>query len=316
MNLCQFIDQHYGEKKLSELLYAYKDGLQTEEAIESVLDIAVAQFDREFAAFVVSEHGVILDNLEEWHTTQVEISQLIDAADWQGTIEAANRLVDRLPLYTEPDSPYLALTRAEDELGNVDAATAALEKFWRNGGYDPDSLKELGRRFREDGRTDDAIAVLMSSNLVDPFDEELHGMLGELLLDRDRAEEALQEFTVALALSIRILKASFQEIDVRYEQVARFLGCTPMKAFFKVTLPLARQEVIAAYILAWARAVGEFGATVMLAGAVQGETETIPIAIYMRLASVDVKGAVALIMLLSGLSLSVLVGVRIIGAKR
>jgi molybdate transport system permease protein len=126
----------------------------------------------------------------------------------------------------------------------------------------------------------------------------------------------LAQFTVALALSIRILKASFQEIDVRYEQVARFLGCTPMKAFIKVTLPLARQEVIAAYILAWARAVGEFGATVMLAGAVQGETETIPIAIYMRLASVDVKGAVALIMLLSGLSLSVLVGVRIIGAKR
>ncbi len=198
--VCQFIDQHYGEKKLSELLYAYKGGLQTEEAIESVLDIAVAQFDREFAAFVVSEHGAILDNLEEWHTTQVEITQLIDAADWQGTIEAANRLVDRLPQYTEPDSPYLALTRAEDELGNVDAATAALEKFWRNGGYDPDSLKELGRRFSEDGRTDDAIAVLMSSNLVDPFDEELHGMLGELLLDRDRAEEALQEFAVALAL--------------------------------------------------------------------------------------------------------------------
>jgi len=198
--ICQFIDQHYGEKKLSELLYAYKDGLQTSEAIESVLEISPTQFDREFAALVVAEHGEILDNLEEWHKTQIEISQLIDSADWQGTIESANRLLDLLPLYTEPDSPYLALRLAEDELGNADAATAALEKFWRNGGYDPESLKDLGRRFREDGRTNDAIAVLMSSNLVDPFDQELHGMLGELLLEGGRAEEALQEFTVALAL--------------------------------------------------------------------------------------------------------------------
>ena len=198
--VCQFIDQRYGEKKLSELLYAYKDGLQTPDAIELVLEISPAQFDREFAAFVATEHGVILDNLEEWHETQTEISQLIDAADWQGTIESANRLLELLPLYTEPDSPYLALTLAEDELGNADAATAALEKFWRNGGYDPDSLKELGRRFREIERTDDAIAVLKSSNFVDPFDQELHGMLGELLLDRGRAEEALQEFMVALAL--------------------------------------------------------------------------------------------------------------------
>ena len=126
----------------------------------------------------------------------------------------------------------------------------------------------------------------------------------------------LAQFIVALALSIRILKASFQEIDVRYEQVARFLGCTPMKAFFKVTLPLARQEVVAAYILAWARAIGEFGATVTLAGAVKGKTETIPVSIYLRLASVDIEGTVALIMLLSGLSLLVLIGVRLIGVKR
>ena len=133
--VCQFIDQRYGEKKLSELLYAYKDGLQTPDAIELVLEISPAQFDREFAAFVATEHGVILDNLEEWHETQTEISQLIDAADWQGTIESANRLLELLPLYTEPDSPYLALTLAEDELGNADAATSALEKFWRNGGH-------------------------------------------------------------------------------------------------------------------------------------------------------------------------------------
>ncbi len=197
---CQFIDQHYGEKKLSEFLYAYKDGLTTVDAVESVLDITPAQFDREFDAFVTTEHGEILDNLEEWHRTQTEISQLIDTADWQGTIASAKRLIELLPQYIEADSPYLVLAHAQDELGNFEAATAALEKFWRNGGYDPDTLKELGRRFRDNDRTDDAIAVLKVSNLVDPFDQELHGMLGEWLLDAGQATEALQEFLVALAL--------------------------------------------------------------------------------------------------------------------
>ncbi len=123
----------------------------------------------------------------------------------------------------------------------------------------------------------------------------------------------LAQFTVATALAIRVLKAVFQGVDVRYEQVARFLGCSPWGAFRRVTLPLARRGIAAAFILAWARSVGEFGATVTLAGAVLGKTETIPVAIYLRLAGVDVTGAVALMLLLSALSLVVLAGVRVLG---
>ena len=126
----------------------------------------------------------------------------------------------------------------------------------------------------------------------------------------------LAQFTVALALSIRILKAAFEQVDPRYEQVARFLGCTAQRAFFRVSLPLIRRSLVAAFILAWARSVGEFGATVTLAGAVAGKTETIPVAISLRLASVDLEAAVALIMVLSGLSLAVLVSVRVLGNRR
>lgn len=125
----------------------------------------------------------------------------------------------------------------------------------------------------------------------------------------------LAQFTVALALATRVLKAAFQDVDVRYEQVARFLGCTPWGAFRRVALPLVRRGLLAAYILAWARSMGEFGATVTLAGAVSGKTETIPVAIYLRMAGVDISGAVALMMLLSGISLAVLVGVRLLGRE-
>lgn len=126
----------------------------------------------------------------------------------------------------------------------------------------------------------------------------------------------LAQLPAALALSVRVLKAAFQDVDVRYEQVARFLGCTPWGAFRKVTLPMARRGLLAAFILSWARSVGEFGATVTLAGAVPGKTETIPVAIYLRMASVDIVGAVALMLVLSGLSLLVLLGVRFVGAAR
>jgi molybdate transport system permease protein len=126
----------------------------------------------------------------------------------------------------------------------------------------------------------------------------------------------LAQFTVALALSIRVLKAAFEQVDPRYEQVARFLGCTAHGAFARVTFPLIRKPLIAAFILAWARSVGEFGATVTLAGAVAGKTETIPAAIYLRMAEVNIEEAVALILVLSGLSLMVLIGIRLLGGRR
>jgi molybdate transport system permease protein len=126
----------------------------------------------------------------------------------------------------------------------------------------------------------------------------------------------LAQLPAALALSVRVLKAAFQDVDVRFEQVARFLGCTPWGAFRKVALPMVRRGLVAAFILAWARSVGEFGATVTLAGALPGKTETIPVAIYLRLAGVDIEGAVALMLVLSALSLLVLLAVRCLGARR
>ncbi len=126
----------------------------------------------------------------------------------------------------------------------------------------------------------------------------------------------LAQATVATALAVRVLKATFQGVDERYEHVARFLGCSAWGAFRRVTLPMARRGILAAFILAWARSVGEFGATVTLAGAVPGKTETVPVAIYLRLAEADITGAVALILLLSALSLGVLVVLRLVGGWR
>jgi molybdate transport system permease protein len=126
----------------------------------------------------------------------------------------------------------------------------------------------------------------------------------------------LAQVTVISALAIRLLKSTFDSIDPRFEQVARTLGCSQPEAFFRVTLPLARDGLIASGILTWARAVGEFGATVTLAGATAFRTETLPTAIFLSLASADVEKAIAVIFVLIIIAIAALLTIRKLIGRR
>lgn len=124
------------------------------------------------------------------------------------------------------------------------------------------------------------------------------------------------QFTVVVALAVRMLKASFEEIPPRYEQVARLLGSSAFGSFLRVTLPLARRSIIASFILCWARAIGEFGATVMVAGTAKGKTATLPSSIYLAMSMADLARTVALILILILISFGVLLLVRLLGNRR
>jgi molybdate transport system permease protein len=116
----------------------------------------------------------------------------------------------------------------------------------------------------------------------------------------------LAQFVTILGVAVRMLKTAFDEVPVELETVARTLGASPRHAFFTVTLPLAKNGLIAAFILTWAKAIGEFGATLMVAGSMAMRTETLPIAIFMRLSSADIEGTVALILVLVAIGLTAL----------
>jgi len=115
----------------------------------------------------------------------------------------------------------------------------------------------------------------------------------------------LAQFVTILGLAVRMLKTAFDEVPAELETVAR-----TRHVFFTVTLPLARNGLIAAFILTWAKALGEFGATLMVAGSMAMRTETLPIAIFMRLSSADIEGTVALILVLVGIGLTALYTAR------
>ena len=85
---------------------------------------------------------------------------------------------------------------------------------------------------------------------------------------------------MAFPLVVRSARTAFEEVDPRLVGIARTLGCGPLAAFFRVILPLAWRGVLAGGVLAFARALGEFGATVMVAGNIPGRTRTLALAIF------------------------------------
>lgn len=85
---------------------------------------------------------------------------------------------------------------------------------------------------------------------------------------------------VSFPLAMRTTKLAFESIDPRLEQTARTLGATRWESFRQISLPLARHGIIGGWLLAFARSLGEFGATIMVAGNILGKTQTIPLAIY------------------------------------
>ena len=90
---------------------------------------------------------------------------------------------------------------------------------------------------------------------------------------------------MAFPLAYRACRTAFEGLDTRLPAIARTLGASRLDVFRSVTLPLARHGLLAATILAFARSVGEFGATIVLAGNVEGETRTLPVAVFQEIQS-------------------------------
>ena len=108
---------------------------------------------------------------------------------------------------------------------------------------------------------------------------------------------------------LRSAKLGFEAVDPGMEEIAQTLGLSPLRAFLRVSLPLALRALVGGLVLCWARAISEFGATIMFAGNLPGRTQTMPLAILGALES-DLGAALALSVVLVVISLAVLVAVR------
>jgi molybdate transport system permease protein len=119
----------------------------------------------------------------------------------------------------------------------------------------------------------------------------------------------LAQSFVCLPFYVRAAQAGFRSVDPELERVAHTLGVSPLRTFLRVTAPLAFPALLSGGVMAWARALGEFGATIMFAGNLRGRTQTMPLAIYLAMES-DLPAALALSALLILVSFCVLLGMR------
>jgi len=102
---------------------------------------------------------------------------------------------------------------------------------------------------------------------------------------------AIASAVLGFPLMVRAIRLAFRAVDVRLEQAARSLGAGPLDAFVSVSLPLARSGIIAGAVLAFARSLGEFGATITFAGNIPGATQTLPLAVFSELNRAGGDGA-------------------------
>lgn len=114
----------------------------------------------------------------------------------------------------------------------------------------------------------------------------------------------LAAIIVSLPLMIKASRASLESVNPNYEIASYTLGKGKFETFLRVSLPLAKRGILAGLILSFARSLGEFGATLMIAGNIQGKTQTMPLAIYEAVASGDNQTANILALILTLISVS------------
>ena len=123
------------------------------------------------------------------------------------------------------------------------------------------------------------------------------------------------QFTVTVAFCVRLVKATFDTVSPRFEAVSRSLGASLPRTFFRVTLPLAKNGIVASLIVVWARAIAEWESLMLFVGGIQGRTDTLPFAVYLDWNSGKLGWAITNSLLCVLIALGSMYAVRRIGGR-
>ena len=156
--------------------------------------------------------------------------------------------------------------------------------------------------------------------IVDAINKLFTFVLGQEISDGTRWAYTtrgiiLAQFFVACSFGVRAMKAAFDTIGTRHEDVARTLGCTHSQAYFRVVLPMARTGLIAGTIMTWARAMAEFGPILFFCGVTQGRTSVMPVQMFLHFSIGDIERAVVLVLIMLVISAVTLLTFKKLGGR-
>jgi len=184
-----------------EFLKAFNDdSMTTEAAVRGVFRVTPEDFDKEFQAFMSKRFSAYLTDPKRWKELMSRAHAMLEAKNWNAAREAAQAAIEMLPEFTAGGSAYEVLAAAEEGAGKTDAVIAALLAWRKAGGWDPAAMRKLGALLQAANRKPEATEVLAAVNYADPLAIDGHDRLGQLLLEQNRAADALREYRVLLAL--------------------------------------------------------------------------------------------------------------------
>lgn len=125
----------------------------------------------------------------------------------------------------------------------------------------------------------------------------------------------LAQFSVAAAFAVRTMRVTFDQINPRAEDVARTLGCSRSQAFLRIALPQSSRGMMAAFTIAWARSLGEFGPILVFAGATRMRTEVLSTTVFLELSIGNLEASVAISLIMVAMAMLVLVVLRLLGTE-
>lgn len=229
--ICDYIDRSFGFDRLRALLQAFAHTSDTSAAMQMALGLSATQFDARFAADLQQHYARVFTQMDHWLTLRTEAQRDAAQHDWSAVQATATQALALQAQDVGEDSPYLPLAQAFAAQNAPARALSTLADYAQRGGHDPQALRTLAGGLYAQGERADAIRVLDSINDIAPFDEVLHGQLGDWLLQAGRPQQALEEYRIALVLNppdramahLRLARAQFALHD----------------------LPEARREVIA-----------------------------------------------------------------------
>ena len=158
------------------------------------------------------------------------------------------------------------------------------------------------------------IALLAALGRRGVFGQWLFDWFGVSLPFTQSAVVVAQVF-VAMPFLVLTAESAFRQMDKGIIDAARVMGCSPLRSFLVVALPAARPAIVAGVVLAWARAIGEFGASISFAGSLSGRTQTVPMAVYALLdRDWELAMLLSVVMMILAVGIIVALRKRLVGA--
>ncbi len=197
--ICDYITEKYGWDTILAMLKDFGNNDDTPTVIRKELKIEPEEFDRQFLAHLDAETQNVVAHFDEWKKQMKDVVEMSLKKDWDGVIKQGSAIRDYFPDYVEEHSVYEMLAQAYIAKGDKPAATAQLEAYVKEGGRNPDAIKEAAKLLEGAGNKKEAAAVLDRLNYIYPMDNEAHQELGSLWLDQGNIKGAIREFAAVVA---------------------------------------------------------------------------------------------------------------------